>query len=103
MSARRIPANIILAVRELTRPYVSDLDEEAILQRLSAPVEANPRPAPKEALLTVPEAAAFLGACRATVYNLLRDGQLPRVKIRNMTRIRQSDLEALAAGSKGEE
>lgn len=46
-------------------------------------------------LLSVGEAARFLGIGRSTVYGLLSDGDLTGVKIGSRTLIRRSDAEAL--------
>ncbi len=41
----------------------------------------------KSRLMKVPEAAALMNVSEKTTWNLLRDGALPRVKVRNCTRI----------------
>ena len=45
--------------------------------------------------LGVPEAATYIGVSRATIYNLLRSGLLPRTKIGHRTVIRRDALDAL--------
>lgn len=44
-------------------------------------------------LLKVDEAAHYLGVSRRTMQYLLRDGEIPKVRIGNSTRIDQSDLD----------
>lgn len=57
-----------------------------------------PQPNPETAhlfadgLLTIPEAAAFLRVCRATIYNLMADGQLKWVSIGRCRRISKGIL-----------
>lgn len=46
-------------------------------------------------LLRVPEVAKICGLSRATVYNLIRRGELPVVRIGRATRIAIEDVEAL--------
>ena len=45
-----------------------------------------------EQLLSVAEAAELLGVSRMTVYRLIRDGDLQRVKVRGASRIPESSL-----------
>ncbi len=47
-----------------------------------------------EKLLTVPEAAEFLGMAPNTIYIWGREGKLPALKIGSAVRFRRSDLEA---------
>ena len=48
-----------------------------------------------DALLSVKEAAKLLACSEAMLRKWMYRGRLPRVKIGRLTRIRQSDLEAL--------
>ena len=55
-------------------------------------------PAPKRdghatAVLTVDEAAAYLGVKRMTLYRMMRAGEIPHTKIRRSVRLRIADLE----------
>jgi excisionase family DNA binding protein len=43
-------------------------------------------------LLKVPEAAAQLGVSRAKLYELIRNGALPSVRVDGCRRIRRADL-----------
>jgi len=43
-------------------------------------------------LLTVPQAAEELGVSISTMYRLLNERKLPKVKVRNCTRVRPGDL-----------
>ena len=49
-------------------------------------------------LLRVREGAEQLGACNASVYRLVENGELPHVRIVNSIRIRPDDLEAFLRG-----
>lgn len=46
-------------------------------------------------LLSVPEASNYLGIHRGTLYRLIKDGDLPIVKLAGRTLIRPTDLSAL--------
>ena len=48
----------------------------------------------REALLTVRDVAARLGACTATVYRLVAEGQLVHVRVLNAVRVAPRDLDA---------
>ena len=48
----------------------------------------------------IKEASSVYGPSRSTLYNLMKDGTLPFVKIRSRRLIRKDDLEALIAGDK---
>lgn len=52
-------------------------------------------------VLSVNEAAAYLRVSRVHVYNLLRAGKLPVVKVGGRTLIRRSDADALISRSTG--
>lgn len=51
-------------------------------------------------LLTAWQVALRLGCCRATVYALVKSGQLPAYRFRRLTRFRQSDVVALMQRSR---
>jgi excisionase family DNA binding protein len=44
---------------------------------------------------TIAEAVAASGIGRTTIYELIKQGELPRVKVGNRTLIRRCDLEAM--------
>ena len=44
-------------------------------------------------LLTVPETAAFLDVSRDTVYRLIREGQLPHVRLGRLLRVPRTKLD----------
>lgn len=48
-------------------------------------------------LLRIPEAAAELGVCQATIYNMIHAGQIPHIVIRSKYRIPKAALEAMIA------
>jgi excisionase family DNA binding protein len=51
---------------------------------------------PEPLFFSVREAARLLGVCPNTVWNLLRDGELPRCGLRRRTLIARKDLLDLA-------
>lgn len=53
------------------------------------------RSSPESKLLRVPEAAAALGLCRTSVYELINEGELPIVRLGGATRIEASEVIAL--------
>ena len=53
-------------------------------------------------LLSCKQAAALLGLSSRSIFNLMRDGRLHRVRIGNRTLVRRTDVETLAlTGSEG--
>ena len=46
-----------------------------------------PTSAPRDGLATVQQAAGFLNLCRTTVYQMMKDGELPSTSLRNAKRI----------------
>lgn len=50
-------------------------------------------------LLSIKEVGDAISAGTSKIYTLIRDGELPAVKIGRSTRIRQSDLNALIANA----
>ena len=56
----------------------------------------------RQLLYTVPHAAAVLDLSKTTVWNMIRDGELESIKVRNRRMITRAELEryiaALAAG-----
>lgn len=48
---------------------------------MDTPFQSPPAPPPPVKLYRVAEVSKMLGVCRATVYNLVRDGKLTLVKI----------------------
>ena len=54
----------------------------------------------REPLLTVRDAAARLGVCTRTVYELCEHGKLPHVRIGNAIRIAPAELDAFVAASR---
>lgn len=54
---------------------------------------SKPLPHIQRRLLNTDEAAAYLGIGRRTMQNLLRDGEVPKVRIGASTRIDQGDLD----------
>lgn len=102
MANRRTDPALLSAAVAVLRPMFPHLDAErlvAALRAAEAPTPlAVPRPTPGR-LLTVREAAARLGVCRATLFGLLRSGTLPRVRLStSCVRVPEQALLALAEG-----
>lgn len=58
---------------------------------------AQPSESTAKLLLSVTEAAARLGVGRTLMYELIRTGAIPSVRVGRLRRIRAADLEAYAA------
>jgi excisionase family DNA binding protein len=54
-------------------------------------------------LLRVPEVAAILGCGRTTVYHLIKQRQLPSVRVAGCRRVSQADLEAYIEALHGDD
>ena len=55
---------------------------------------------PERLVVSPAEAAEITGLCRQTIYNLIADGRLRRVKIGRSARIPMSDILALIEGDR---
>jgi excisionase family DNA binding protein len=53
---------------------------------------------PDALLLTVIEAGRLIGVGRTTVYELMRTGKLPSVRVGRLRKIRRRDVDAYVAG-----
>ena len=110
--SKRIPPNLIIACREMLRPYLPPyVDEIALLRHLSAlkpatsPV-STPVPAtvPPGEALTVMQAAARLNVGRNKIFSMLNAGRLPRIKLGSRTlRIPSAAVEKLVNGEESEQ
>lgn len=93
---RRLPAGLVwlqaaARARVLSRPEPSSSPDGGEV------ADDAPVPAPS-LLLSIPEVATFeLGVSESTVERLIREGQLPAVKVGRLTKVRRSDLEAYVA------
>jgi excisionase family DNA binding protein len=58
-------------------------------------VEASPSGRTLGRLLTIGETAERLAVSRATVYRLLDEHELPRIRVRSHLRIAEADVESL--------
>ena len=58
-------------------------------------VTANGAPGSGKIAMTVKEATAVSGLGKTTLYELMRTGALPRIKVGSRTLIRQDDLERI--------
>jgi excisionase family DNA binding protein len=63
-----------------------------ISPKVSNPADST-RPATAPLLLSVKDCAALLGLGRATVWEMVRSGEMPSIKIRDRRLIRRADLE----------
>ena len=52
----------------------------------------------RPAALSIPAAASYLSISRASIYRLIKAGDLPRVKVGGRSLIRRSDVDALLRG-----
>ncbi|WP_264165083.1 helix-turn-helix transcriptional regulator [Burkholderia orbicola] len=65
---------------------------------MHTPFQSPPAPTPPVKLYRVAEVSKMLGVCRATVYNLVRDGKLTLVKIgKRSSGITAASLDALVS------
>jgi len=46
-----------------------------------------------EDILTIPEVAAYLKMSKAKIYNMVRRGEIPHIKVGKNVRVRQADLQ----------
>jgi excisionase family DNA binding protein len=88
----QIPENIIHGVAAMLTPYCPGLTTE----RLLAAVSFAPEKEEVETLLTRKEAAQALKVSLPTIDRCLRDGILPKRKIRGAVRIPSGALASLA-------
>jgi excisionase family DNA binding protein len=65
-------------------------------------VEVASRPPRTNRLLTISQTAERLAISRATVYRLLDERELTRIRIRSHTRISEADVEDLIARRRAE-
>lgn len=91
MQRERIPTHIADAVAAMLLPYVAGLTADQ-LEFLLFPQE-------EEALVTREEATVVLRVSLSTVDRMLRDGELPRRKVRGRVHIPLSALKAVMLGS----
>jgi excisionase family DNA binding protein len=94
LEATHIPHQILLATASLLAPYVKGLSAtklETLLQSIDASSEAEKSDF-TDKLIDKHEAAQLLGVQWFTVYRMIRDGQLPAVKIRKQWRIKMSTI-----------
>lgn len=52
----------------------------------------------RPAAFSIPAAASYLSISRASIYRLIKAGELPRVKVGGRSLIRRSDADALLRG-----
>ena len=89
-----IPQAITEAVTALLRPYVPGLTAAKLESAFCFVPDAEP----VERLLTRRETAAELSVSLPTVDRLLRDGELPRRRIRGAVRVPKTAVESLKTG-----
>ena len=83
------PRNMVRAIFLMVQPYVHDLKEEHILDAIKqfTPNNSGTSPPALPEFLTVKEVSALLKVTPRTVYNLIKSGQLTRVKVNRSCRI----------------
>jgi len=92
-----IPQAITEAVTALLRPYVPGLTAA----KLESAICFVPDAEPVERLLSRRESAVALSVSIPTLDRMLRDGELPRRRIRGTVRIPQSAIESIKRGEGG--
>ena len=90
----QIPENIATGVAAMLAPYCPGLT----IERLQAAVSYEPEKDEVETLLTRKEAAQALKVSLPTVDRCLRDGVLPKRRIRGAVRIPASAVAGLVSG-----
>jgi len=85
MKVNRVESATLQAVVTLLKPACPDLDEVRLVQALkqfsgSAPASAPLAPVPGKAL-SPKQAAERYNCSRGTIFRLLREGKLPRLKL----------------------
>ncbi len=70
----------LLTFEELPKAVGLVIDEVAQIKALLLALGNNSQSEPKDALLTVDEAATFLSLSKATIYTLISKGELPVMK-----------------------
>ncbi len=94
MSSITIPKPIAEAAIAMLRPYAPDLTAA----KLELAICFKPEPEKPEQLLSRKEAAKLLCVSMPTIDRMLRDGGLPRRRIRGAVRIPLSAIEAIVNG-----
>ena len=80
---KEVPENIIVGVAAMLAPYCPGLTAE----RLQAAISFEPDEGEVEKLLTRKEAAQALRVSLPTIDRMLRDGDLPKRRIRGAVRV----------------
>lgn len=94
MQIQEIPEAITTAAASMLAPYCPGLDAA----KLEAAINFEPDEGKIEKLLTRKEAAIALSISVVSVDRMLRDGDLPRRRIRGNVRIPQSAVSAYIEG-----
>lgn len=79
-------------IRRLAAVLVQITEHVAVLLATPPPAPRDQAPAGLDLVITVEEAARELRCGRTTIYALIRDGDLPSVRIGTLRRIRTNDL-----------
>ncbi|VGO17592.1 hypothetical protein PDESU_06190 [Pontiella desulfatans] len=90
----KIPESTLSMAVGMLMPYRPDLTPE----RLLAAIDFEPETEVVESLYTVPEAAKALSLSVPTINRMMRDGQLPKRKIRGAVRVPRSAIADILAG-----
>lgn len=95
MPEEKIPPPIAEAVISMLRPYAPNLT----LEELEGAISMKPESDDAEQLLSRKDAAKLLCVSIPTIDRMLRDGELPRRRIRGAVRIPLSVIEAVMRGN----
>lgn len=79
-------------------PNAPSAELAAAIAALVAAVQPAPGPTAPVTLLTVEEAAKRLRCGRTLVYDLLRDGRLPAVRVGRRRLVKVTDVDKFVAG-----
>lgn len=96
MKVKPIPQNTLMAIHLMAQAYVPELKEEHIIQALSQ-FDANthsqePAEIALPRFLTYKEVASRLQITVRSVHNLIKQGQLERVKIGRSARVSETSF-----------
>ena len=87
-----IPAEILTAAAVLLKPFRQDIDESQIRDFIVGSETGKGSPEAEEKLISVKSAARRLSCSKATVWRLIKKGEIKSVSIGGMRRIAESEI-----------